>query len=514
METFAPIASVVNEHPYRSLASAILGCAAIVRLARWMSRPSLPPGPKGYPLVGNLFDLPPTHLWEKLGAWGSQYGDFLYVSALGQEMIILNSTKAAEDLLEKRSAKYSDRPVVMMCGEIVGWNQSLALTQYGTRFRETRKYMNKLIGTRASAEKFAPLQQKETAKFLVRVLADPSSLVKQIRKTTGAIILMISHGYSVNEHDDPFVDVVEAAVNGFSECLEPGAFLVDMIPLLRYVPDWLPGAGWKAKAKRYRKLLDDMADIPHQLVKDQMVAGTAIPSFTSELLSSNKLTAEAEYTIKWSAASLYSGGADTVVSSISSFYLLMVLHPEVQRKAQEEIDRVVGNDRFPTFADQSSLPYVDALVKEVFRCHPVAPLGVPHVATEDDSYKGHFIPKGSLILTNIWQILHDPEFYSKPSELNPERFLGDNPEPDPRETVFGFGRRICPGLNLAQTSVWLTCAMSLAVFDIGKYVDESGNVVEPEIKYSDGTISHPAPFKCTIKPRSEKSAALVASVEF
>lgn len=74
METFAPIASAVNGHPYRSLASVALGCAALVRLARWMTHPRLPPGPKGYPIVGNLFDLPPTHLWEKLGDWGSQYG--------------------------------------------------------------------------------------------------------------------------------------------------------------------------------------------------------------------------------------------------------------------------------------------------------------------------------------------------------------------------------------------------------------------------------------------------------
>ena len=74
MEALAPIVSVVNEHPYRSLASAILGCVVLVRLTRWTSRPGLPPGPKGYPIVGNLLDFPPTHLWEKLGAWGKQYG--------------------------------------------------------------------------------------------------------------------------------------------------------------------------------------------------------------------------------------------------------------------------------------------------------------------------------------------------------------------------------------------------------------------------------------------------------
>jgi cytochrome P450 len=106
----------------------------------------------------------------------------MYLNALGQQMVILSSSKAAFDLLEKKSAIYSDRPVVMMCGEIIGWNKSLALTQYGPRFREFRKYMNKLFGTRAAVERFAPLQEKESAKFLARVIADPGSLVQQIRK--------------------------------------------------------------------------------------------------------------------------------------------------------------------------------------------------------------------------------------------------------------------------------------------------------------------------------------------
>lgn len=109
-------------------------------------------------------------------------GEITYINVLGQEMIILNSSKAAVEILDKRSANYSDRPVIMMCGEIVGWNRSLALTQYGPRFREFRKYMSRLIGSRASMERFTPLQERETAKFVARVMADPGSLVQQIRK--------------------------------------------------------------------------------------------------------------------------------------------------------------------------------------------------------------------------------------------------------------------------------------------------------------------------------------------
>ena len=80
----------------------------------------------------------------------------------------------------------------------------------------------------------------------------------------------------------------------------------------------------------------------------------------------------------------------------------MSLYPEVQRKTQEEIERVIGTDRLPTFDDRDNLPYVDAIVKEALRWHPVAPMGVPHMTTEDDIYEGYFIPKGALLLPNIW----------------------------------------------------------------------------------------------------------------
>ena len=200
---------MAGDHPYPSLAFAIIGCATLVRLAQRRSRSRLPPGPKGYPILGNLLDLPPDHIWEKFAAWGNQYGelfvlhlppynfyldanmftffhadigDVTYVNVLGKEMIILNSSKAAVELLDKRSANYSDRPIAMMCGEIVGWNRSLALLRYGPRFREIRKYMNKVIGTRANMGKFAPLMEKEMAKFVARIASDPASLVRQIRK--------------------------------------------------------------------------------------------------------------------------------------------------------------------------------------------------------------------------------------------------------------------------------------------------------------------------------------------
>lgn len=103
------------------------------------------------------------------------------IKILGQPMIIISSTRVVEDLLEKRSLIYSNRPVFTFVGEIVGWSNAIALLQYGHRFREFRKYMSRLIGAKAAMERFDPLVEHETAKFLARVMADPSSFSQQIR---------------------------------------------------------------------------------------------------------------------------------------------------------------------------------------------------------------------------------------------------------------------------------------------------------------------------------------------
>lgn len=87
---------------------------------------------------------------------------------------------------------------------------------------------------------------------------------------------------------------------------------------------------------------------------------------------------------------------------MATFFYAMVNFPSVQRKAQEEIDQIIGNDRLPGFDDRPSLPYVEALYREVLRWHPVFPAGVPHYSTEADYYKGYYIPKGTMVIPNTW----------------------------------------------------------------------------------------------------------------
>ncbi|CAJ2510785.1 Uu.00g064100.m01.CDS01 [Anthostomella pinea] len=499
------------------LGAVLLGTARLLISKRKPKLP-LPPGPKGWPIVGNLNDLPPPGVreWEHWLKHKDLYGPISSVSLLGTTIVILNSAQATGELLEKRSPIYSSRPQSVFGGDMCGWNQTTGPLAYGDRLRNHRKSMHSVLGTRASLSRFLPLQEIEVHRFLFRVLETPSDLIKHVRTEAGAIILKIAYGYTVETHrEDPLVDTADRAIRQFSEAVVPGAWLVDSIPALRYLPDWMPGTGFKTTAKEWRATLEQFAEKPMRFVRKQLSGGHYEPSYVSSLYDkpSGDAGTRDEYTIKWTAATLYAGGADTSVSTMSSFFLAMTLHPEVQIRAQGEIDRVIGTDRLPNFDDRNRLPYIEAVVKETFRWHPIAPMGLPHVTTADDTYEGYLIPKGALFIQNIWWFTHDPDVYSHPTTFDPERFLGSEPAPDPFNFVFGFGRRICPGKLLADSSVWLTVARSLAVFDITKGSNDAGEKIEPVVRFTPGTISHPLPFKTNIKSRSAKHEKLIREVE-
>lgn len=133
-------------------------------------------------------------------------------------------------MLDKKSSIYSDRPILQMCGELVGWCRTVALTQYGERFRSIRRLMHGVVGSRAAVQPFAPMLELETHRLLRRILERPEAPVEGIRQTAGAVILRMSHGYAPKERKDAVVECVDLATNQFSESSAPGAFLVDILP--------------------------------------------------------------------------------------------------------------------------------------------------------------------------------------------------------------------------------------------------------------------------------------------
>ncbi|KAJ7611293.1 cytochrome P450 [Roridomyces roridus] len=486
-------------------------CGTVVAYTLFTRRrrnPPPPPGPRRLPLLGNLLDVPPEKSWIKFAEWGDVYGDICSISILGQEIMILNSASAASALLDKKSSIYSDRPFVVMAGELGGWKDALGLMPYGDRYRRLRRSAHSLFGSQKIMTSFHPLEEQEVHRFAKRLMEKPKDFAAHIDKAAGAIILRICHGYQVKEEgEDDFVTLASTAMAQFSQATSPGGFLVNSIPSLRHLPPWVPGTGFLELGKMFKETLHRMVEEPLQWVKEQIATGTAQPSILYHLLE-GKLTEEQEFEAKWLVGSLYAGGAHTTVSTMSGFFKAMVLYPEVMAKAQKEIDSVIGDARLPKLSDKDDLPYLSALVTEVHRWHTAGPTGIPHCLTEDDVHNGWFIPKGTIVIANIWKMTHDSRVYTDPMVFNPERFIpreGKGPEMDPTNLVFGFGRRICPGRVLAEASVWLIVATTLAVFDISR--DPDGG--EIDMDQTPGTVSFPTPFECLIKPRSARAVELI-----
>ncbi|KAJ7133346.1 cytochrome P450 [Mycena epipterygia] len=471
----------------------------------------LPPGPKGWPIIGNVLDMPKSHAWKTFARWGDIYGGIMSITLLGQPFVIINDPEIAAEILEKRGSVYADRPTLEMAN-MSGWDRVLSNSRYGPRSKQYRKLIARVIGTRASIAKFYPVEDYQASMFLKRVLDDPTAFEAATRKTAGAMVLHLTYGYKIKEQgNDPLVDLADKAMAEFSEITRPGAFLVDVMPILKYVPSWFPGAGFKRLAKMYAKSCDDLAEVPFAYVKEQMATGQETASYTSNLLEDKEISEDQLFEIKWSAASFYGGGADTTVSVITAYFLAAAKYPEVQAKAQAEIDAVVGQSRLPSFQDRESLPYIEAVCKELYRWLPIVPLAVPHRAMADDVYEGYLIPKDSLVIANVWKFLHDPKVYTDPFVFNPDRFMGPNPAPHPTDIgVFGYGRRVCPGSHLADVSVWINVAKAVAGLAITRARDENGQEIDPVADTTDGIIARPVPFTCVVAPRTPQIIQLVS----
>jgi len=237
-----------------------------------------------------------------------------------------------------------------------------------------------------------------------------------------------------------------------------------------------------------------------------MAEGKAKPCFITAQIEALENGANPELTeehIKAMSTMLYVGGAETTTSTLSSFVAAMLLNPDCQAKAQEEIKRVIGEKRLPEFEDRESLPYIECLMQEVLRWQPAVSMAIPHLSMEDDVYEGMFIPKGTTIIANIRGMALDDTVYKDPFTFDPSRYL---PAPlgggEPFfHDVYGFGRRICPGRHLANESVWIAIVTMLATVTISKPIDENGKEYMPEIEIVTAITCHPAPFPCRVEPR-------------
>jgi cytochrome P450 len=482
----------------------------------WMR---MPPGPTPLPFLGNKHQLPTKSPWIQFQEWSKIYGPIFTIWIGRKPTVIVSDPIVAAELMEKRSTKYSSRPRMVAMGEILWDNASVLVQPYGKEWSVRRKLLHQALTPKA-LRLYKPVQTAEASRLCWELLQTPDNWEKQLERFTSSIVFCVAYGHRIDSLNAEVIHQRFKFMQYASSLNVPGKYQVESFPILKHVPDVL--APWKAEIKAHgrEEAAANMALV--EGVRSDMARaktrGDDVPDSLCKLLLELREKEHiplSDRDFSYIPASLFGAGSDTTASTLCTAFLALVTHPETLRAAHEELDAVIGSERTPTFDDESRLPYIRALVKEVLRWRPVAVLGgTPHASTEDDYYEGYYIPAGTTVLGNSWAINLNEAYYPNPHHFDPTRFLDtalasraklSTPEsgrPHPAKaghSSFGWGRRICPGADLAANSLFVALGKILWAFGI----EGRKGVRYDTFKYTEGFNIRPQKFECEIRVRSE-----------
>ncbi|EMD37058.1 hypothetical protein CERSUDRAFT_114955 [Gelatoporia subvermispora B] len=479
---------------------------AIHFVLQWDILRRMPPGPRGLPFIGNKHQVPSIKPWRKFAEWNRQYGPVVSLRLGSTPVIVLGTAQAAWDLLEKRSDIYSSRPRFVVAGEILSDNMRGLMLPNNEAWRRWRRVLHSAFHIRR-AETYKDLQSLESKVTMYQLLTDPKHWERHVQRYAASVAVAVTYGRRIESVDEWIVRENMAAMDLLILVMFsiPGKYLVESWPWLLKLPR--PLQWFRREPEEHRQR--DIALLSHLVddVKTRMADGTVPDCLTSQTVAAQDKNGMSDLELAYAVSSPFGAGIETTAGTLSVFFLAMLHYPGAMRKAQAELDAVVGFDRMPEFQDHSRLPYVNALINEVLRWRPIAVLGgTPHAVTVDDVYEGMLIPKGSTVFGNLAGIMHDPVMFPEPDTFRPERFIETT---DPRlqnfELPFGFGRRICVGMHLALHSIFINVSRILWAYDILPAIDDRGREVIPDPwEFTDGFNSRPVSFQCRIKPRGAK----------
>jgi cytochrome P450 len=479
----------------------------------------MPPGPIPLPFLGNKLQLPKSKPWIQFQEWSKTYGSIFTIWIGRKPTIVISDPNIAVELMEKRSTKYSSRPRMVAMGEILWDNASILVQPYGKEWSVRRKLLHQALTPKA-LRLYKPVQTAEASRLCQQLLDSPANWEKLLERFTSSIVFCVAYGHRIDSLNANVIHQRFKFMHVAASLNVPGKYLVESFPILKHVPDAL--APWKAaiKARGREEAAANMAlvDVVRSDLAKAKSQGDDIPDSLCKLLlelRGKEHIPLSDRDFSYIPASLFGAGSDTTASTLCTAFLALVTHPETLHAAHHELDTIVGADRSPTFEDEANLPYIRALVKEVLRWRPVAVLGgTPHASTEDDRYEGYYIPSGTTVLGNSWAINLNEDYYPNPHHFNPTRFLDEalaerfkaltplTGKPHPAKaghSSFGWGRRICPGANLAENSLYIALAKILWAFDI----KPKESVKYDTFAYTEGFNIRPQKFECEIKVRSE-----------
>ena len=408
--------------------------------------------------------------------------------------------------MRERGTLYSSREQFPMAAQLLSDNLRPLFLPYSDLWRRGRKLMHHLTMS-SVATTYQPIQEEESIRMLRDLIREPKEYERWFERYAAGLVMRLAFGQMVYTGNEPNVRRIMAVVHTVERVASPGAYLVDMFPFLMYLPSFLAPfkrEGARLHAEELNLFQSLQSDVRLRLRQGD---ASAESTFTAKFLNAKDEYGLSDDEGAYVVGTLFEAGAGTTAAALMSFLLAMVCHPAELAKLQAELDEVVGKDRLPTFDDIPKLPRVRATAKETLRWRPVTAGGVPHLLVKDDVYEYDgqklFLRKGTNVHGNQWAIHREEALYPEPESFRPERWL----EPswptyrEPLDTypnlqnfsAFGFGRRICPGQNIAERSLMIGVARIAWGCDVrkkpgwepGDYDYTSGFNVQPKY-FGDG----------------------------
>nr|QFU47831.1 coumaroyl ester 3'-hydroxylase [Morus alba] len=417
----------------------------------------LPPGPRPWPVVGNLYDIRPVR-FRCFAEWAQSYGPIISVWFGPTLNVVVSTAELAKEVLKENDQHLADRHRSRSAARFSRDGKDLIWADYGPHYVKVRKLCTLELFTPKGLEAMRPIREEEVRAMVGSIFKDcanPENYGKSLRvrdfleavafnNITRLVFgkrFMNSEGV-VNEQGKEFKGIVS---NG----IKIGASLnmAEHIPWLRWVFPLEEEAFIKHGDRRDRLTKITMEE--HTQARKQ--GGGTKQHFVDALLTLQDKYDISDDTIIGLLWDMITAGMDTTAISVEWGMAELIRNPRVQQKAQEELDRVIGLERVLNETDFSNLPYLQCVAKEALRLHPPTPLMLPHRATANVKIGGYDIPKGSVVHVNVWAVARDPAVWKDPNEFRPERFLEEDVDMrghDYRLLPFGAGRRVCPGAQL------------------------------------------------------------------
>lgn len=497
--------------------------AVVIAWLRRDTRLDAIPGPKGYPLIGIGWKLPPKApiIFRK---WAIEYGDIFKIRVGWYNWVVINSPEAIRDILEKQAIKTSSKAPSPFGHDIVTGGNRMPTMPYGQQWRALRSAVRQMTTVPMTAT-FIPCQEFETKQLLFDLATDNDNqrnFYQHMRRYAFSIIMTNTFGTRVKNLDHPDAQNSVKTQAILRRTSQPGAFIVDEVPPMARLPKWLQ-PGLKEAKRAAKEVLDIKMRLWRRLGK-QVASGKAPHCYAREIYQRKEswyAQGLTEEHLIWLTTGLVEAGFETTAATLNSLILYLAANRLVQSKAQEELMRVVGPNRLPTYNDMCNLPYVRACVKEMLRMNPILAPGIRHYADNDVVYKGHVIPQGTVLIANTAFLHYNPERFENPFEFMPERYLDHAlysseyaamSDPNKRDHfTFSTGRRTCPGARLAENSLDIALAGILWAFEIRPPLADG---IETQIDlsdnaYPDAAFTIPKPFAARFIPRSDKRLGIV-----